>query len=156
MYRDRIYVIVSPRQSVLKLAVQGAVNIEPRDVVAAYAIDRGEVAPDEHLAITLHRNRTNDSTARSVVERAVKRSVRIESHELPTADQHLAIALHRDRKDWEVGPRKSLLKGAVQRAVRIEPRNMVSVHAIDHAEIAPDEHLAVTLQRDRIDPVVGP
>src|SRR2546425_858993 len=91
-----------------KAIVQGAISIEPCNVIAALVIDFGEEASNEHLV----------------------------------------IALHHDRKDEAVGSGESVLKAAVQSAVRIQPRNIGAAHAIDCGEGTSDEHLVVALQRD--------
>src|SRR5438552_18189844 len=41
----------------LKVCIQSAVEIEPRNIGAAHAVDRRESASDKHLAVSLHCDR---------------------------------------------------------------------------------------------------
>ena len=155
----------------MKAAVQHAVRIEPRKIVAADAIDCGEPAPDDHLAIALHRDRKDVAVGiggagsrKSVLKATVHAAVGIDprngvaGHTVDrreaTPDEHLAIALDRDRGNdaWRLFrasyPGKSILKLAVQRAVCVQPGNIGATDTIDHGEFAPDQHLPVALHRD--------
>src|SRR6266852_2911222 len=64
----------SPGKSVLETVVQSAVRIEPRNVGATHAVDRGEAAPDDQLAIALHRDRIDLAfdPGKSVLKAAVQ------------------------------------------------------------------------------------
>ena len=80
---------------------------EARQAIAVRAVDGGERASDEHLAIGLHDDSTDTGVyARARIETAVQTAIGIETGnvvavravdggELP-ADQHLAVGLHRD------------------------------------------------------------
>ena len=59
--------------------------------------------------------------------------------------------MERDGKNGVVGPGAAVLKGAVERAIRIEPHNPApKVYAIDCREVSADEDLAVALHGDRV------
>src|SRR5205823_4106290 len=87
LHRDRVDVGVRPGQSVLKTAVQSTVCLEPRNMVAVYAVDCGEEARNEHLAITLHQNRTDIiiGPGQVILKIAVQGAVRIEPRNSITA-----------------------------------------------------------------------
>ena len=137
-----------PRKSVLKAAVQGAVGIEPRNSGAyRQAIDRVKISPEEHFAIVLGFDRIDGPVGppqKSVLKVTVESTVRIQPRNSVSAyaidatektpNEHFVIDLRRDRPDVAVSTGRPILKASVQSAVRIEPRNPVTLYAIDCVE----------------------
>ena len=125
----------------IETAVQTAIGIEAGNVVAVRAIDGGEPAPDEHLAIRLQRDRRNGTARYSCarIETAVQTAVGIEPGNAVavravdggerTADEHLAIRLQRDRRNTIRSCAR--IETAVQTPIGIEPGNPVAVRAFD-------------------------
>jgi len=69
-----------------------------------------------------------------------------------TADEYLAVRLHRHGKDVpaiEGDSRHSVLEGAVETAVGIEPGDLVADHSIHSVEESKNERLSIGLQGKR-------
>ena len=151
----------------VKAGVQRAVTVQPRDSVAHRAVDRGEVTPDQHLAVSPDRHGPHpvigpDAGVKVGVQCAVAVQPRdgaahqaaVERVEV-ARDQHLAVGLDRQGVDRVVCPGAGV-KAGVQRAVTVQPRDAVAACAVDRGEVAPDERLAVGLDRHGIHQDIRP
>src|SRR5947209_19273352 len=123
-----------------------------------HAIDRGEVAAEDHVAIRLQRQGKNTAVrACAGIESGIQTSVDIESSNAVaicviergkiTTDEHLAIWLDDDGSDWGIriiaaGSRPRIEAG-VPTPVSVQPGDLVAAQAIVAGEIARDYHLAI-------------
>ena len=115
----------------------------------------------------LHRNRPHRvARARSRVKAQVHRAIGIQAGDVRprgpvdgrevAADDRLAVRLNRDGEDVAVGP-QTHLEPRIQRAVVIEPGDIIARHGIEGGEPAADQQFAVWTDerlRGRIDRVV--
>ena len=60
------------------------------------------------------------------------------------AEQNLAVGLHRDARDKTV---RTGIKARIQRAIGVQPRDVIARLAEHRAELTPDDDLAIGLYR---------
>ena len=144
-----------------EVGIQRTIRVQARNPVEiGHAIDRGEIAPDQNLAIGLHRDgvhRAHRPTTAGGVKSTIDRAVGIQAHdalhrraveaeELAT-HENLPVALHRQRKDRAVGSGPDV-EGLVQHAPGGQPREIRLIRPIHPRKIATNEHRPVH-RRDR-------
>ena len=157
--------------------IERAVRIEARDVVARRLGRDAEVARDDDFSVRLQGERAPGSVVDSEIvigKGLVAAAVRVETHEggcthlrasrhrppQIAAGQNLAVGLHGERVHVEkiqtVKVENVLaVERCVEASVRVEPRDGGSGDlAADLGEVAPDDDLAVGLQRERVDMTV--
>src|SRR5579859_8114013 len=90
------------------------------------SVNSGEVAADEHFAVTLHRNRINVPirAGESILKTPVQSAVHVEPRD--------AVATY------------AVKEGVVQRSVRVEARNSPPAPNV----VSSDQDLAIVLHRD--------
>ncbi len=116
-----------------------------------------------------HRSDPTIGPRKSIEKPSVQRAIGVQSRNIATpltidvvedaADEDLAVALEGDRIErasdvvgdfGDTG--EPILEAGVQSAVRIESRHRIAVHAIHFVKITRDEHLAIALHCDGINP----
>src|SRR4051812_38257356 len=72
-------------------------------------------------------------------------------------DKYFAIRLHSNRSDPEgIAYSCARIKAEVQAPIGVEAGNAITVRAVDGAELAADDNLAIRLQSDRVNLSVRP
>ena len=143
--------------------IHRAIHIQPRHMICRHAVDRGEIAADDDLAVGLHRERKHRAVRAQParIERAVRGAVVIQTSDVMErhAVERRKAAAHenfpvrtgkcfRERIDRIVRAGTGV-KQTVQRAVLVQPRNMVIDHAVAVGEKSAEHHAAVRLHHHR-------
>ena len=142
-YRGRCLLAHHQRQVHRRVAVQ------PRDAIAWDAADGLEIASDEDFAVRLQRCRVHCERRAAGIKAGVNRAVRVQprnagspraAHRSELADGDLAIGLECDcvHSLIHVG-----IERCVERAIRVQPGDVVARSAVGHCECAADENLVV-------------
>ena len=162
LHRERAHRAVIRAARRIKRRVQTAIRIQTRDPHPVRVVHHREFTADHHLAIRLHRHREHRPVhTRSRIGQRVHRPVRVQHHEVRarhavercerTAQRDLAIRPHRRRENRIVRPRPGV-EGRIQRTIRVQPREVISVRAVVGRETPADHELLIErLQRHRQD-----
>ena len=144
----------------IKTAVQTPIGIEPGNAVAVRAIDPGEMAADEHLAIRLHGYRTATCGDKVIIgyaridEIGVRTPVGIKpGNSIAITHKHFAVRLQHDRNNST--RYRARIESGVAAAIGIEPGEPRTDEAFDRVEVPANEHLAVGLHNDGVHRAIG-
>ena len=139
----------------MERSVHGTIRIQPGDVIQGAAVDSGEKAADENLAVQLQSDRTDGAIRTSAgIKSRVNRAVRVQSGDVVhvgvaidggeiAADDNLAVRLDRHGIDRGVGTQAGI-ESRVQSAVAVEAGNAVDRRAANRRKSAADINLGLS------------
>ena len=149
----------------VEAGVQRTIGVQPRHAVAGRAVDVGKKPCHQHLAIGLQRQTVDLPVGTGAGMKAgISRAVgvqpnntgvcaAVEQREKPR-HHHLAVWLQRQAEHAAIGTGAGV-KAGVQRPIGVQSRNAVARAAIDVGEKPCDQHLAVWLHGQVVDPPIN-